>query len=109
MERGQQNPFVGNGVKWVKPVPMKPREIRQLVTAQTINMGGFLVEQALPMDGVDQIDPFLLIHHATKKYSGKEDPKDAGVGPHPHRGFAPVTFVFQGGVHSPGLKTKTRE
>jgi redox-sensitive bicupin YhaK (pirin superfamily) len=27
------------------------------------------------------------------------DPDHAGVGPHPHRGFSPVTFIFKGGVH----------
>ena len=62
-------------------------------------MGGFIVEQPLPMDGVDMIDPFLLIHHASKDYSAGSDEKDLGVGPHPHRGFSPVTFVFQGEVH----------
>jgi redox-sensitive bicupin YhaK (pirin superfamily) len=27
------------------------------------------------------------------------DTKHAGVGPHPHRGFSPVSFIFKGGVH----------
>jgi hypothetical protein len=32
--------------------------------------------------------------------SAKEYGSDhAGVGPHPHRGFSPVTFIFKGGVH----------
>lgn len=27
------------------------------------------------------------------------DVKNARVGPHPHRGLSPVTFIFKGGVH----------
>jgi redox-sensitive bicupin YhaK (pirin superfamily) len=29
---------------------------------------------------------------------GGDSQKDVGVGPHPHRGFSPVTFVFEGAV-----------
>ena len=62
-------------------------------------MGGFIVEQPLPHQEINTIDPFLLIHHASKKYTAGSNIKDLGVGPHPHRGFSPVTFVFQGEVH----------
>jgi redox-sensitive bicupin YhaK (pirin superfamily) len=41
----------------------------------------------------------LLLHYAKSKFSKRFDLKNAGVGPHPHRGFSPVTFVFNGGVH----------
>lgn len=27
------------------------------------------------------------------------DTRHGGVGPHPHRGFSPVSFIFKGGVH----------
>jgi quercetin 2,3-dioxygenase len=40
-----------------------------------------------------------LLHHANIKAPKHVDPDHAGVGPHPHRGFSPVTFIFQGGVH----------
>lgn len=62
-------------------------------------MGGFPVRQPLPSQQMDQIDPFLLLHHADIKAPKHVDPDDAGVGPHPHRGFSPVTFIFKGGVH----------
>jgi len=62
-------------------------------------MGGFPVKQPLPTMHVEQIDPFLLLHHAEAKVPADRDPMTAGVGPHPHRGFSPVTFVFKGGVH----------
>jgi redox-sensitive bicupin YhaK (pirin superfamily) len=62
-------------------------------------MGGFQVMQALPAGGLDQIDPFLLLHHARTRLEGGRRQHDEGVPPHPHRGFAPVTFVYRGGVH----------
>lgn len=57
------------------------------------------VRQPLPSRQVEQIDPFLLLHHANMKAPAHVDPDNAGVGPHPHRRFSPVTFIFQGGVH----------
>jgi len=62
-------------------------------------MGGMPIRQPLPTQQVEQIDPFLLLHHADIKAPKHVDPDDAGVGPHPHRGFSPVTFIFKGGVH----------
>lgn len=62
-------------------------------------MGGMPIRQPLPTQQVQQIDPFLLLHHANIKAPAHIDPDHAGVGPHPHRGFSPVTFIFQGGVH----------
>jgi quercetin 2,3-dioxygenase len=62
-------------------------------------MGGIFLDQPLPIQGVDQIDPFLLIHHWKHNYKGGESEKNMGVGPHPHRGFSPVTLIFKGGVH----------
>ena len=62
-------------------------------------MGGTILDQALPQRGLDQIDPFLLIHHWKDELKGGEEQKNVGVGPHPHRGFSPVTFIFEGGVH----------
>lgn len=62
-------------------------------------MGGIFLDQALPIREVDQIDPFLLVHHWQQTHEGGKKEQDLGVGPHPHRGFAPVTFIFKGGVH----------
>lgn len=63
------------------------------------DMGGFPVRQPLPSAGIDQLDPFLLLHHADVKVPEHTAVDHAGVGPHPHRGFSPVTFIFKGGVH----------
>lgn len=61
-------------------------------------MGGIHLQQPLPDKAVDQIDPFILIHHGSLPVKQGKPQNESGVGPHPHRGFSPVTFVFKGGV-----------
>ena len=78
---------------------MKNRSVSRLLYAEQMDMGGMPIRQPLPTHAVNQIDPFLLLHHANIKAPAHIKPDHAGVGPHPHRGFSPVTFVFQGGVH----------
>jgi quercetin 2,3-dioxygenase len=78
---------------------MKNRTVSRLLYAHQADMGGMPIRQPLPTQQVQQIDPFLLLHHANIKVPSHLEPDDAGVGPHPHRGFSPVTFIFQGGVH----------
>jgi redox-sensitive bicupin YhaK (pirin superfamily) len=78
---------------------MKNRSVARILYSQTVDMGGLPVRQPFPTQTVQQIDPFLLLHHADVKVPKHIAPKKAGVGPHPHRGFSPVTFVFKGGVH----------
>lgn len=75
------------------------RSIRKILFAQSFDMGGFPIRQPLPAPGVNQIDPFLLLHHARLVVSPDVRVEESGVGPHPHRGFSPVTFLFEGGVH----------
>jgi redox-sensitive bicupin YhaK (pirin superfamily) len=75
------------------------RSINKIIPAQKVNMGGIILDQSLPVNGVEQIDPFLLIHHWASKLPGGERERDLGVGPHPHRGFSPVTLIFKGAVH----------
>ncbi len=78
---------------------MKNRSVARLLYAHEVDMGGMPIRQPLPSQQVQQVDPFLLLHHANIKVPKHIEPKNAGVGPHPHRGFSPVTFIFQGGVH----------
>ncbi len=78
---------------------MQNRSVARLLYAHQVDMGGLPIRQPLPTQQVQQIDPFLLLHHANVKAPKHVDPDKAGVGPHPHRGFSPVTFIFQGGVH----------
>ncbi len=78
---------------------MKNRTIQSIEYGQPMNMGGFPIRQALPSANVEMLDPFLLLHHAKIDVAKDADLKNAGVGAHPHRGFSPVTFIFEGGVH----------
>jgi quercetin 2,3-dioxygenase len=75
------------------------RTVKLISYAQEVDMGGFPVRQPLPTRLIDQLDPFLLLHHAEVKYSAGRKQSQVGVGPHPHRGFSPVSFIYQGGVH----------
>ena len=77
---------------------MDPRTVAHVLPSHELSMGPFKVYQPLPTQRVDQIDPFLLLHHfgPFEVEAGGRDPLD--LGPHPHRGFEPVTFLYQGGI-----------
>ena len=74
------------------------RTIQHILPAPLMNMGGMKIRQPIPSQKLSYLDPFVLLHHGHNFLSEDEDPNHAGVGPHPHRGFSPVTFVFKGGV-----------
>lgn len=74
------------------------KSVKYILPAQEVDMGGFPVKQALPTHKVSQVDPFLLLHHARVTPHFDRPAKVQGVGPHPHRGFSPVTFVIEGEV-----------
>jgi redox-sensitive bicupin YhaK (pirin superfamily) len=78
---------------------MKNRSVLKLLYAYPRDMGGMPIRQPFPTANGDTLDPFLLLHHADVKVPTHIEPDHAGVGPHPHRGFSPVTFIFKGGVH----------
>jgi len=78
---------------------MKNRNIREILYGRQFNMGGMPIRQPIPSAGIQQVDPFLLLHHAEVKVPTHTVVDKAGVGPHPHRGFSPVTLIFKGGVH----------
>ncbi|HJV18892.1 MAG TPA: pirin family protein [Sediminibacterium sp.] len=75
------------------------RTIQHIAFALPMDMGGFPIRQPLPSRQVNMLDPFLLLHHAIVEVPANVDVKHAGVGPHPHRGFSPVSFIYKGGVH----------
>ncbi len=75
------------------------KSVKQIIKSEKVNMGGIILDQPLPNKFMDQIDPFLLIHHWDDEMKGRRQQKEVGVGPHPHRGFSPVTLIFKGGVH----------
>ncbi|HMO37992.1 MAG TPA: pirin family protein [Saprospiraceae bacterium] len=76
---------------------MISRSIAHILKGEKLNVGAADVKQPLPTTRVDQISPFLLLHHfGPNEAAPGEDP--LGVGPHPHRGFEPVTFLYRGGI-----------
>ena len=77
---------------------MKNKSIQRIIPSQKVNMGGHIIEQPLPNSVMDQHDPFLLVHHAEWVLKGNQKQQEVGIGGHPHRGFSPVTFVFQGDI-----------
>ncbi|UZR98728.1 pirin family protein [Chondrinema litorale] len=78
---------------------MKNRSVKQIMYAQEVTMGEMPVRQPFPTQSVDQINPFLLLHHHKTTIEGGSHPRNMGVSPHPHRGFSPVTFIIEGDVH----------
>jgi len=83
------------------------RTLKKIYPADKVNMGGHLLDQPLPNATLDNLDPFLLIHHWHQHLPGGQRQQEVGVGPHPHRGFSPVTFVFKGAVkHQDSLGEK---
>ncbi|MBT8189808.1 MAG: pirin family protein [Bacteroidia bacterium] len=75
------------------------KTISSIIKAEKIDMGGVKIDQALPVKTIQNIDPFLLVHHWYNSFPGGQLQKDVGVGPHPHRGFSPVTVIYKGAVH----------
>ncbi len=59
-------------------------------------MGPIQLHQPIPIAGTDQISPFLLLHHFDIMMEPGHSNFD--VPPHPHRGFMPITFMYEGAV-----------
>lgn len=77
--------------------PTNHRAIAHILKSEIMDMAGTEVRQALPTQKVEQISPFLLLHHFGP-FSFEPGELAFDVGPHPHRGFEPVTFLYQGGL-----------
>jgi redox-sensitive bicupin YhaK (pirin superfamily) len=74
---------------------MNYNKINHLGKSDFVNMGPIRLRQPLPNMGLEMVDPFILLHHyGPYEISPTDNPFD--LGPHPHRGFEPVTFLFQG-------------
>jgi redox-sensitive bicupin YhaK (pirin superfamily) len=77
---------------------MENRTVSKIIYAAKFDMGGLPIRQSLPSATLEYLDPFVLLHHGHIKIDENTDLKHVGVGPHPHRGFSPVTFVFKSGT-----------
>jgi len=74
---------------------MKLNTIKTIGRSDFVNMGPIELRQPIPTQEIEMIDPFILLHHyGPYKIDEENNPFD--LGPHPHRGFEPVTFLIQG-------------
>lgn len=74
---------------------MKLNTIKRVGRSDFVNMGPIRLRQPLPTQGLDMVDPFILLHHyGPYQISETHNPFD--LGPHPHRGFEPITFLVEG-------------
>lgn len=72
------------------------KKIQSIHTAPETMMGSIKIRQAFPLRGIEQVSPFILLHHFDFTYLPHEN--NFNVPPHPHRGFSPVTFLFEGSI-----------
>jgi len=74
---------------------MKPKTIKHITASKFVKMGDIDLRQPIPTHSIKNVDPFILLHHyGPYKIDANSNPFD--LGPHPHRGFEPITFLFQG-------------
>jgi redox-sensitive bicupin YhaK (pirin superfamily) len=71
------------------------KTIQHKVASPLVNMGPIKLRQPLPTEGIENVDPFLLLHHYGP-YAISEFNNPFDLGPHPHRGFEPITLLFKG-------------
>ncbi len=74
---------------------MKTNTIKTVGRSDFVNMGPIRLRQPLPTQQIEDVDPFVLLHHyGPYEIDERHNPFD--LGPHPHRGFEPITFLIQG-------------
>lgn len=71
------------------------KSIKHLGESTLVNMGPISLRQPIPSENLENMDPFLLLHHYGP-YAISEFNNPFDLGPHPHRGFEPITLLFQG-------------
>jgi redox-sensitive bicupin YhaK (pirin superfamily) len=74
---------------------MKLKNIQSKSNNNFVNMGPIRLRQPLPSLQINDVDPFILLHHYGP-YDISPDSNPFDLGPHPHRGFEPITFLIQG-------------
>lgn len=71
------------------------KSIKQIGGSPMVSMGPIRLRQPLPSAQINTFDPFILLHHyGPYDISPSSNPFD--LGPHPHRGFEPITLLYRG-------------
>jgi redox-sensitive bicupin YhaK (pirin superfamily) len=86
---------------------MKTRSVFKRSKSNFVNMGHIRLRQPIPSFEINDVDPFILLHHyGPYEINSESNPFD--LGPHPHRGFEPITFLIQGDqLHRDSLGNKS--
>lgn len=74
------------------------KTIKQIINGRNINVGSIKVKELLP-NSQHSLNPFLVFHHGVAVIDKDIPLEQQGVGPHPHRGFSAISFIYRGGVH----------
>jgi len=74
------------------------KKIQKIHNGRSTAVGSILVQELLPSNG-NSINPFLVFHHGVALVDKDIPVHLQGVGPHPHRGFSAISFIYKGGVH----------
>lgn len=87
------------------------RTLRTIHSAIDAPIDDLITFRAMPTRSIDHIDPFLFLnHHGPQEYP--QNNNGLPFGPHPHRGFETLTFIFEGDLmhwDSGGGKSVIRE
>lgn len=74
---------------------MKYNTIKTVGESNFVHMGPIRLRQPIPTMQIPHVDPFILLHHYGP-YTINESHNPFDLGPHPHRGFEPITFLIEG-------------
>ena len=83
------------------------KEILKITSSSAQPIGEHKMYQPLPDVGVEQVSPFILLHHHGPHHFEAYN-QGLPFGPHPHRGFETLTFIFDGEIEhadSQGFKS----
>jgi redox-sensitive bicupin YhaK (pirin superfamily) len=73
----------------------KIRTVAHTSASPLVSMGEIRLRQPIPTKEIQQVDPFILLHHYGP-YAINEFNNPFDLGPHPHRGFEPITLLYKG-------------
>lgn len=73
----------------------KIKSIKDTSDSPMVNMGPIRLRQPIPNRRIENVDPFILLHHYGP-YAISEFSNPFDLGPHPHRGFEPITLLYKG-------------